>query len=396
MTHYKLHRELSRQTVVVLVSNTSWYLYNFRRSTIVVLRGAGYRVVALAPEDEYSRYLVEELGIEHMALPMEGKGTRLLGEGRSLLVLANMLRRLKPTFVFNFTVKANIYSGLACRVLGIPYANNVSGLGTAFLHDSWLFRRVRSLYGVANRGARRVFFQNQEDHDLFLSHGLLRETPTTVLPGSGLDINRFTVSPLPAPVPFTFVMIARLLGDKGVREYVQAAGQVRAAHPDSRFLLIGPHGASNCTAITEAEVQQWQAAGVVEVLGEQGDVRPFIQQAHVLVLPSYREGMPRTVLEAAAMGRPSIVSNVPGCRQAIAAGRTGWLCEVKSADSLAQCMKRCIALPQAQLLAAGKAARARIETQFDERIVVEAALGCLHDARTEYGEVLSGLQTHRK
>lgn len=362
---------------VVLVSNTSWYLYNFRRGTIVALREAGYRVVALAPKDDYSARLVEELGIEHMPLPMEGKGTRLLGEGRSLLAMANSLRRLKPGFVFNFTVKANIYSGLACRALGIAYANNVSGLGTAFLHDSWLFRRVRALYGFANRGARRVFFQNQEDHDLFLSHGLLRDTPTTVLPGSGMDTARFTYSTLPAPAPFTFVMIARLLGDKGVREYVQAAERVRAAHPDTQFLLIGPHGASNHTAITAAEVQQWQRAGVIDYLDERDDVRPFIEQTHVLVLPSYREGMPRTVLEAAAMGRPAIVSDVPGCRHAVAAGKTGWLCEVKSVDSLAARMDDCIAMPTEQLQAAGTAARARIEAEFDEQIVVDAALACL-------------------
>lgn len=381
---------------VVLVSNTAWYLYNFRRGTLEALRGAGYRVVALAPEDKSARYLVEELGIEYLPLPMEGKGTRLLSEGKTLLVLAKMLRRLKPYFVFNFTVKANIYSGLACRALRIPYANNVSGLGTAFLHDGWLYRRVRSLYGAANRGARRVFFQNQEDHDLFLGHGLLRKTPTTVLPGSGMDTARFPFSLLPAPVPFTFVMVARLLGDKGVREYVQAAEKVRAIHPESRFLLVGPHGTSNCTAITEAEVQRWRAAGVVEVLGEQGDVRPFLRQAHVLVLPSYREGMPRTVLEAAAMGRPAIVSDVPGCRQSVVAGLTGWLCEVKSIDSLAKCMALSIALPQEELQAAGRAARARIEAEFDERIVVEAALSCLHTVSAEYDEAFAGVSTHRK
>ncbi|SHM25671.1 glycosyltransferase family 4 protein [Vreelandella subglaciescola] len=362
---------------VVLVSNTSWYLYNFRRGTIAALREAGYRVVALAPQDDYSARLVEELGIEHMPLPMEGKSTRLLGEGKSLLALAATLRRLKPGFVFNFTVKANIYSGLACRVLSIPYANNVSGLGTAFLHDSWLFRRVRGLYGLANRGAQRVFFQNQEDHDLFQHHGLLRDTPTTVLPGSGMNTERFTYSTLPPPAPFTFVMIARLLGDKGVREYVQAAEQVRAVHPNTHFLLIGPHGASNRTAITEREVTQWQQAGVIDYLGEQGDVRPLIEQAHVLVLPSYREGMPRTVLEAAAMGRPAIVSDVPGCRHAVAAGKTGWLCEVKSVDSLAARMDDCITMPAEQLQAAGTAARVRIEAEFDERIVIDAALGCL-------------------
>src|SRR5690554_770487 len=342
---------------VVLVSNTSWYLYNFRRGTIKALREAGYRVVALAPRDEYSSRLVEELGIEHRPLAMEGKSTRLVGEGRTFLELARALRRLKPAFVFNFTVKANIYSGLACRALCIPYANNVSGLGTAFLHDTWLFRRVRSLYGFANRGARRVFFQNQEDHDLFVGHGLLKGTPTRVLPGSGMDTSRFAFSPLPQvgteAAPFTFVMIARLLGDKGVREYVQAAEQVKADYTDARFLLIGPHGASNRTAITEQEASDWQRTGVIDYLGEQNDVRPFIEQSQVLVLPSYREGMPRTVLEAAAMGRPAIVSDVPGCRHAIVPGVTGWLCEVKSADALARRMRDCLSMPFGELQAAG-------------------------------------------
>ncbi|XGA80994.1 glycosyltransferase family 4 protein [Halomonas sp. CH40] len=368
---------MQRHHTIVLVANTSFYLYNFRRGTLLALREAGYRVVSLAPLDDYAQRLEDELGIEHQALPMEGKSTRLLGEAKSLWALGNALRRLQPAFVFNFTVKANIYSGLACRVLGIPYANNVSGLGTAFLHDTWLFRRVRSLYGVANRGARRVFFQNQEDHDLFQSHGLLRTTPTTVLPGSGIDTARFEFSSLPESGPFTFVMIARLLGDKGVREYVHAAEQVIAQHPNTRFMLIGPHGASNRTAITEYEVRQWQQVGVIDYLGEQPDVRFFIQQAHVLVLPSYREGMPRTVLEAAAMGRPAIVSDVPGCRHAVKAGVTGWLCQVKSADSLANAMLACLDKPHAELQAAGNAARLRIEREFDELIVINAALGCL-------------------
>ncbi|MBS9404244.1 glycosyltransferase family 4 protein [Halomonas sp. TRM85114] len=374
---------MHRRDTVVLVSNSSWYLYNFRRGTLLALRDAGFRVISLAPHDVYTRRLVEELGVEHRPLAMEGKSTRLLGEGKSLLTLVAALRETRPVFVFNFTVKANIYSGLACRLLGIPYANNVSGLGTAFLHDSWLFRRVRSLYGFANRGARRVFFQNREDHELFQAHGLLRDTPSTVLPGSGMNTSRFAFSPLPAKSPFTFVMIARLLGDKGVREYVQAAEQVRREYPETRFLLIGPLGASNRTAIGEQEVRRWQAAGVIEYQGEQNDVRPWLEQAHVLVLPSYREGMPRTVLEAAAMGRPSIVSDVPGCRQAVVAGETGWLCEVQSAVSLALRMRECLAMSPERLQQAGTAARRRIEEEFDERIVVAATLQLLREAEVE-------------
>ncbi|ABI57681.1 glycosyltransferase family 4 protein [Alkalilimnicola ehrlichii MLHE-1] len=370
---------MGRSGVVALVSNTSWYLYNFRRGTLAALRDAGYRVVCLAPPDAYSRRLEEELGAEHLPLAMEGKSTRLWDEARSLLTLANTLRRLRPAFVFNYTVKANIYSGLACQALRIPYANNVSGLGTAFIHDGWLFRRVRSLYGLANRGARQVFLQNPDDHALLQSHGLLRNSPTMVLPGSGIDTARFDFSHLPDASPFTFVMIARLLGDKGVREYVQAAELVREQHPDTRFLLVGPHGASNRTAIPEEEVRAWQARGVVEYLGEQEDVRPFIRQSHILVLPSYREGMPRTVLEAAAMGRPAIVSDVPGCRHAVVDGETGWLAPVKRPEALARQMVDCAALPREALAQAGSTARQRIERVFDERVVVAATLACLRD-----------------
>jgi glycosyltransferase involved in cell wall biosynthesis len=343
------------------------------------LRAAGFSVVALSPTDPFSQRLEDELGVRHQHLNLDGKGTSVLGEGRSFVGLALTLRCMKPAFVFNFTVKANIYSGLACRALGIAYANNVSGLGTAFLHDSWLFRRVRALYGFANRGARRVFFQNQEDHRLFHSHGLLKATPTTVLPGSGMDLTRFAFSPLPDG-PLTFVMVARLLGDKGVREYASAAAQVRNAHPDVRCLLVGPLGISNRTAITADEVTAWVNAGQLEYAGETDDIQPFIRQAHVLVLPSYREGMPRTVLEAAAMGRPAIVSDVPGCRHAIRADETGWLCEVRSADSLAQQMLDAVKRPREQLAEAGIKARALMEAEFDEAIVVRAYVSCLNAA----------------
>ena len=363
---------------VMLVSNTSWYLYNFRRGTIEALRGAGYRVVALAPRDVYSARLVDELGVEFIALPLDGKGTRLLGEGRSLLFVAWVLLRRRPWFVFNFTVKANIYSGLMCRLLRIPYANNVSGLGTAFLHDSWVLRRARAIYGLANRGARRVFLQNREDLALFRERGLLGSAPVTLLPGSGVGVERFEFVPLPdAAAPFTFVMVGRLLGDKGVREYVEAARSVRARSPQARFWLIGPAGISNRTAIPAREVAAWQEEGVVEYLGEQADVRPWLQEAHVLVLPSYREGMPRTVLEAAAMGRPAIVSDVPGCREAVLPGETGWMCAVRDAADLARAMEVCLELPADALEAVGRAARRRVESEFDERIVVEAAMACL-------------------
>ena len=362
---------------VFLTSNTSWYLYNFRRSTILALRAQGSRVICLSPSDDFSQRLVVELGAEHIALPLDGKSTGAVAELRSLKFIWQTLRRYKPDFVFNFTVKMNIYGGLACALQKIPFANNISGLGTAFIHDSWLFRRVRQVYGLVNRRARRLFFQNEEDLSVFRDAGLLGATPFTLLPGSGVNLQRFQASPLPQDGPLTFIMIARLLGDKGVREYAQACGLLVAQGLNVRCWLVGPLGVSNRTAITEEEVSAWTAQGWIEYLGETDDVRPLIEQAHVLVLPSYREGMPRTVLEAAAMGRPAIVTDVPGCRQAIEPGVTGWLCEARSADSLAGQMKWVYELAPSERQRAGDAARRRMEATFSEDRVVRAYLECL-------------------
>jgi len=364
--------------VVFLTSNTSWYLYNFRASTIRALREQGNRVICLSPPDDFSQRLVDELGAEHIALPLDGKSTGAVQELRSLRFIWAVMRQYRPDFVFNFTVKMNIYCGLVCALQKIPFANNISGLGTAFIHDSWLFRRVRQVYGLVNRRAQRLFFfQNEEDLEVFRGKGMLGDTPYTLLPGSGVDLQRFQASPLPEGGPFTFIMIARLLGDKGVREYAEACRQLKAEGLDVRCLLVGPLGVSNRTAISEEEVRQWQSEGIVEYPGATDDVRPLIEQSHVLVLPSYREGMPRTVLEAAAMGRPAIVTDVPGCRHAIEPEVTGWLCEVRSAESLVGVMRRVLGMNAAEVQRAGDAARGRMEREFSEDVVVGAYLGCL-------------------
>jgi glycosyltransferase involved in cell wall biosynthesis len=362
---------------VFLTSNTSWYLYNFRNSTIRALQDKGYKVVCLSPEDDFSQRLENELGAEHEALPMVGKSTGLVQELRSLLFIWQTFRRYKPVFVFNFTIKLNLYGGLACTVLRVPFANNISGLGTAFIYDSWLFRRVRQVYGWVNRRARHLFFQNEEDLAVFRDAGLLGDRPMTLLPGSGVDLDHFAFQVLPEDKAITFVMIARLLGDKGVREYAGACRLLKKKGVASRCLLVGPLGVSNHSAVSEAEVAGWQKEGILDYRGVTDDVRPVIAESHLLVLPSYREGMPRTVLEAAAMGRPAIVTDVPGCRQAVEAGKTGWLCEARSDTSLAEQMLNVIGMSAAERQGAGKAARERMEASFSEARVVQAYLDCL-------------------
>ena len=321
---------------VLLSSNTSWYLYNFRASTIRRLVGDGHQVICLSPPDSHSARLESELGARHVALPLEGKSTSILKELRSFGFIWRVVRQDRPDMVFNFTVKMNIYCGLVSALQRIPFANNISGLGTAFIHDSWLFRFVRLLYGWVNRRARHLFFQNEEDLAVFQDQGMLGDTAYTLLPGSGIDLEHFSLVPLPNGSPVTFIMIGRLLGDKGVREYAQACQLLKEQGVPVRCLLLGPLGASNRTAIAEEEVAHWQDEGILEYLGSVDDVRPMIAQSHVLVLPSYREGTPKILLEAASCGLPIVATDIAGCQGVVVEGVNGFLVPVKDSVVLAE------------------------------------------------------------
>jgi glycosyltransferase involved in cell wall biosynthesis len=362
---------------ILFISNTTWSLYNFRRSTIAALKARGYEVLCVAPADEYCQRLESELGVRHYSWHLKGASVNPARELWAMLSLFYLLVKLRPRFVFNFTVKGNIYSGLLCRLLRIPYANNISGLGTAFLHDRPLFLAVRRIYGRANRGARRVFFQNPDDFRLFEAKGLAHCTRAVQLPGSGVDLRHFQPAPVAPRPPFVFLMLARLLGDKGVREFVAAARTVHACGYSARALLVGGMADGNQSGIRMRELQGWIDEGVIEYFGHQRDVRPFIRDCHVVVLPSYREGLPRSVLEAAACCRPALVSDVPGCRHAVRDGQTGWLFPPRDAEALAARMADVIELSDLQLQTMGEAARALVEARFSDQIVIRATLDCL-------------------
>jgi glycosyltransferase involved in cell wall biosynthesis len=364
---------------IALASNTSWYLYNFRRNTIRAFLLRDYDVICLAPVDSFSPRL-EALGATYVPVPMNAAGTNPVKELLLFLRILLILNKVRPDILFNFTIKMNVYFGFAARLLSIPYVNNISGLGTAFIHNNVFFRAVRYVYGMVNKRAMKVFFQNPDDLELFVKNGLIGGTQPVLLPGSGVDTHRFAYSPVaPGNKPFTFLMIARLIADKGVREYVKAAHRIKALQPDVRFVLVGPGGISNRSAIGNDEIRQWRKAGVVELRGEQEDVLPWIQDCDVVVLPSYREGMPRVVLEAAAVGRPAIVTDVPGCRHAVVVDSTGWLCKVGDVDSLSDAMRQVLTLPETELARIGENAARHVRAHFSEERVIAQYLKCLEE-----------------
>jgi glycosyltransferase involved in cell wall biosynthesis len=367
--------------LIALSINASWNIINFRAGLIRALQAAGHEVVALSPPDEWAPRLAH-LGVRHVAVPMESAGTSPLRDLALLARYRRALKRLEPDVFLGYTAKPNVWGSLAAQSLGIPTINNVSGLGTAFIREGLLTRIVAALYRAAFRRSSRIFFQNADDRDLFVCRRIVDPAKTALLPGSGIDLAHFSPRQRrdEAGEPFTFLMVARLLWDKGVREYVEAARLIRAEFPAVRFHLLGFLDVANRTAVPRAEVEGWVSEGLIEYLGDAEDVRPHLAASDCVVLPSYREGLPRVLLEAAAMGRPLIATDVPGCRHVTEEGVNGFLCAVRDSASLADAMARMLRLPEDMRAAMGAAARARVEGEYDERIVARLYLEAIEAA----------------
>jgi glycosyltransferase involved in cell wall biosynthesis len=319
---------------------------------------------------------MRSLDVERITIRVDRAGLNPLADLKLFAEYRRLLRRLCPAAYLGYTIKPNIYGSLAAASLGIPALPNVSGLGTAFIRGGMLQSIVTRLYRFGFARAPVVFFQNDEDRQLFVDRRIVRPEQARVLPGSGVDLDRF--EPVPPPDgPPVFLLIARLLRDKGVVEFVEAARILRSTMPSARFQLLGPIDEGNRTAITRAELDSWTRAGVVEYLGATDDVRPFIARSTAIVLPSYREGLPRSLLEAAAMARPLIATDVPGCRDVVEEGANGYLCAPRDPESLAHAVRRFAELSPAERVAMGKASRRRVQERFSEKIVVRAYLDAI-------------------
>lgn len=360
---------------IAVVANSAWYLVNFRGRLMQALQAEGHRVLAIAPRDEHAPRLAEA-GIDWVDWPLAASGTHPWQELRSVWALRRLLAQHEIGLAFTYTPKANIYTGLAARGLGLAHVPNVSGLGRAFIDRTLLTRLVVALYRVAFGRARHVVFQNDDDREEFVRAGLVDASRTLRVPGSGVDLERFVPAPWPATAATdpVFLFVGRVLRDKGAREYAEAARQVRQQVPGAQFRILGSVSADNPTAIPAAEWQAWSAEGLIDLLGTTDDVRPHLARSHCVVLPSYREGVPRALLEAAAMARPCIATDVPGCRDAVVVGQTGLLCAARDADALARTMLRFLAIGIDRWQAMGAAGRAHVEANFDERQVIETYL----------------------
>ena len=355
---------------ILLIAGLAESLINFRGSLIAALQARGLQVHVAAPDlpqGDPIRQQLQARGVVVHSVALRRTGTNPVADAHALWSLWRLMRRVRPDYVLGYTIKPVIYGSLAAWLAGVPRRFAlVTGLGYAFQQQGQggaLQALVQRLYALALARVHTVFFQNPDDEALFRARALVAPgARTCVVNGSGVDVAAFSVAPLP-PGPPCFLLIARLLGDKGVREYAQAARRVRALHPGVRCLLVGWID-TNPDAIAQLELDAWVREGTLEFMGRLADVRPAIAACSVYVLPSYREGTPRTVLEAMAMGRAVITTDAPGCRETVANGVNGFMVPVQSADALEQAMLKFVHNPD---LAARMGLRARrvAEDKYD-------------------------------
>ena len=366
---------------IILVSRCAWTLYNFRSGLIRHLADKEKQQVigAGAGGDGYEGK-VEALGIPFVPLPVDKRGVNPRSDLKLLWALIQFYRRERPDSVHHFTIKPVIYGSLAAKLCGVPrIVNTVTGLGYVFTgnRSSLLLRVVRLQYRCALACAHTVFFQNKEDLAAFVTQRLVRADKARLLAGSGVDTGHFAPNRSPASPEqsekLVFLMPARLLRDKGIYEFVEAARAVKAEYPDTRFQLMGTRDERNPTVVSATQLADWQASGVIEYLGHVDDVRLPLSEADVVVLPSYREGLPRSLLEAAAMAKPLITTDTVGCHDVVMDGVNGLLVPIQDHISLALAMRRMIENPVMRR-EMGAAGREKVVHEFNEASVIEAVV----------------------
>ena len=362
---------------ITICSNTSWYLYNFRRGLIKALIDRGYDVSLISPIDDYSKRL-KDLGCRFYNITLDNRGTNPITDIGLMYQFYQLFTEIEPDILLIFTIKPNIYGGIVAKFLNIPTVNVVSGLGTVFLDNSITSEIARWLYGVAFSG-NRVLFENADDSREFIKQKLINENQATIIPGSGintalfrpkLDLGRYNSD-------ITFLLIARLIKDKGIVEYIEAIKIVKKRYPNAKFKLLGSYYFDNPSAISKDEVDSWVSDGIIEYLGYTDAVLEEIERVDCIVLPSYREGLSRVLLEAGSMSKPIITTNVAGCKDVVEDKYNGFLVPPKDSKSLAIAIEKMIELSPKERYFMGMLGRLKVIDEFDERIVIRKYLSVI-------------------
>ena len=363
---------------ILICSNYAWTIYNFRMSLIKRLKKEGYKVVVLTQFDGYESIVAKQVDLIK-PLFISRKGINPFIDFLTILDLIRNFIILKPSLLLLFTIKPVIYGSIASKFVKVKAIVMITGLGTAFISDNWITKVVKSMYRFALSSVSVVFFQNVDDKNLFLNNKLIISKSCRLTPGSGVDLDKFLMTHLPVKNDMIFILIGRMLRDKGVREFVDAARKIKLKYTNVRFQLLGPLGVENRTAISNQEIDDWQKEGIIKYMGETDDVIPFIRNASCVVLPSYREGTSRVLLEAAAMGRPIITTNVTGCREIVEHGSNGFLCNPRDYLDLSNKIELMLKTPYQSRKIMGINGRKKIENEFNQDIVCDLYIDAIEN-----------------
>lgn len=354
---------------IVFIGNTAWSMFNFRRLVLFTLVKKGYKVTVISPHDPVFQEKIKELGCSYFPIPVDSKGVNPFKDFRLLCALVKCFRQIRPDFCFSYTVKPNVYGSIAARITGVPLIPVVTGLGYAFLSKGIIWQLVKYLYTFAFRYPRQIWFLNENDQDFFTGSQIVSPAKTFLLKGEGVDLSHFMPQPEKSK-DTSFLLVARMLKDKGILEFAEAAGALKNRYPAVRFQLLGFVGVDNPNAIHREQIAAWQEEKIIEYVGSTNDVRPFIADATCVVLPSYREGIPCSLLEAAAMGKPLVTTRAVGCIDTVDDGITGFLCEPKDAKSLQEAMEKIIRMSGEDRRKMGEAGRRKMEAEYDVKKVI--------------------------
>jgi glycosyltransferase involved in cell wall biosynthesis len=359
---------------IIFTSNVSWSIYNFRKGIMTELKSRGHNVLFCATPDGYTSKL-ETLGFEFIPINVERKGTNFFKDLGLIARLYKIYGKEKPDLVFHNSIKPNIYGAIAAKLAAVGCVNTVSGLGYIFIQKNIYFYLVQFLYTLACSFSEKTFFQNKDDMELFLAKKIVKPGKAALVKGSGVDVEFFKPEYCKnikkESGVFLFSFIGRVLWDKGVKEFIDAAAIIKKKYPQTRFNILGMIDKGNPAAVRMTEIESWQKAGLVEYLGEASDVRPFICASDCVVLPSYREGTPKSLLEASAMEKSIITTDAAGCREVVEDGVTGFSVPIKDAKRLSEAMQKVIELSFEERETMGKAGRSKVIREFSEKRVIE-------------------------
>lgn len=345
---------------------------------ISALQAKGYEIHTIAPVDDHTPHLISA-GCIHHSVRMDSRGANPIKDSALIFELWSIYRKIKPDIILHYTIKPNVYGTIAATLLKIPVINNVCGLGTVFLKNNIVSAVAILLYKIAFRFPKKVFFQNPEDLKLFIDRGLSPVETADLLPGSGIDLEKFKPKGYKRNEQFTFLLISRLITDKGILEYISAVKRLKSQGIDARFQVLGAKDPEHKRGIQLPVIDEWIQSKTIEYLGTTDDVRQFIDKADCVVLPSYREGTPRTLLEAASSGKPIIATDVPGCHQVVNHNFNGLLCKLKDDADLAEKMHTMAMFDDDTLKKFGENGRMKMEMEYSESLVINKYVATISD-----------------